>query len=79
MLEVEDDDRRRRPIAEDREDSWMESSHDGAHGGSIRHFSLEELRGAVETISNGKIEVGSPVNSPVSTAQPANEKSKLLQ
>jgi len=44
-----------------------------------RYFSLEELRGAVKTISNGKIEVGSPVNSPVSTAQPANEKSKLLQ
>jgi integrase len=30
------------------------------------HFSLDELRGAVESISGGKIEAGSPVFSPVS-------------
>jgi integrase len=43
------------------------------------HFSLDELRGAVEAISKGEIEVGSPVNSPVSTELSASEKSKLLQ
>jgi integrase len=30
------------------------------------HFSLNELRGAVESISGNRIEAGSPVNSPVS-------------
>ena len=30
------------------------------------HFSLDELRGAVESISGNVIEAGSPVNSPVS-------------
>jgi hypothetical protein len=30
------------------------------------HFSLNELRDAVESISNGKINAGSPVFSPVS-------------
>lgn len=43
------------------------------------HFSLEELRGAVETISKSEIEVGSPVFSPVSMEQSDSGKAKLLQ
>jgi hypothetical protein len=47
------------------------------------HFSLEELRSAVETIRKGEIEVespvNSPVNSPVSTEQLGSKKSNLLQ
>ena len=34
------------------------------------HFALEELRGAVESISRPEIQAGSPVNSPVSESAP---------
>jgi DNA-binding MurR/RpiR family transcriptional regulator len=43
------------------------------------HFSLEELRAAVDAISKTDILVGSPVFSPVSEEHLENKKFKLLQ
>ena len=42
------------------------------------HFALEELRGAVESISRTEVLTGSPVFSPVSPEQSGSEKLKLL-
>jgi hypothetical protein len=38
----------------------MESGHDGTHGARYGHFSLNELRGAVESISGAEIAGGVP-------------------
>jgi hypothetical protein len=55
-------------------DCRVESGHYGTHGGSLRSLSLNELRGAVESISGAQIQAQSPVFPPVSESSSSDER-----